>query len=796
YPFVLLDEYQDTNVAQRRLLQALIGEGGAVTAVGDARQAIFAWRGATMFNLINFPRDFPREQSRDYKPVSLSENFRSGKKVLDVANAMVEKIDEARRPGKPLSAQPWNDQGEVSLGLFSDERAEADWIAGQCEQLEGQVLVKDRDPVQWKDMAILVRRKAAMDMILQALEEKEIPVEVVGLGGLLKTPEVTEVVAWLRALETKPGANRWLGRILLGPRWRINYRDMALLARWSAEQNWDFRKRLAGGDEERAREMEPGEVGFALSESLSHVDEIEDLPQEAKRRLKAFAESLGNIRKKSNAPLLELVQEVIREAGILDALDSSMARTAGAARQNISNFLDQVASFAPVEGEATLRSFIAYLDAANEAEETLEATQPADQNSVKLMTVHSAKGLEFECVFVPSVAASEGRNGKVYSIFPNTKSSNPLTSYGELPYEVREDREDLPKFTGNLNKFKDAVRDRVIEDERRLFYVALTRAKQRLAVTASWWYGRDQKEKGPSQFWEELAELEGQDLLTVVRRDELPAENPLFSAMEDRRTWPPPARVGVDDTLFPSGWGSVADGVVAGEVTVESLLAELPTGERASAEGLIAENKQDLSLIAAAEPHETPREPEIPGIISATSYVRLEKGDISAWNLVRPLPDRPTHARRIGTEVHRIIEEKSRGISTFPDEQELDEPSEMAGPGVISQMLERFKELGYEDRTIARLPSGEPMIELPFTLKKDGRIIRGRIDAVYETDDGGLEIVDFKTGKRFEKSEGPDQLEIYAEALQANGVPTNEHVKLTYAFLDAPTHSGNRETMA
>ena len=80
---------------------------------------------------------------------------------------------------------------------------------------------------------------------------------------------------------------------------------------------------------------------------------------------------------------------------------------------------------------------------------------------------------------------------------------------------MREDAEHLPKFEGKLNKFKDAVRDRVIEDERRLFYVSLTRAKQRLAVTASWWYGRDKKEKGPSQFWDELAELEKQGLLDV-----------------------------------------------------------------------------------------------------------------------------------------------------------------------------------------------------------------------------------------------------------------------------------------
>lgn len=784
FPFVLLDEYQDTNVAQRRMLQSLVGAGGAVTAVGDARQAIFAWRGATMYNLIGFPDDFPRSDGVRYEPVSLSENFRSGSRILAVANEVVSSIDESRRPGDPLRAMPANGEGAVAVGLFSDERAEADWIASECERLHGSVVGPGREPVAWKDVAILVRRKAAMDMLLQALEEKEIPVEVIGLGGLLKTPEVTEIVAWLRALESRPAANRWLARILLGPRWRIHYRDLSLLARWATSQNWDFRVRLAGGDQEAARDMEPGDVGYSLAEALGHLDEIEGLGGEAVRRLRAFSERLAAIRKKSSAPLLELVQEIIRSAGILDALDSSSSRTAPAARQNISNFLDQVASFAPLEGEATLRSFVAYLDAAEVAEETLEATQPADQDSVKLMTVHSAKGLEFECVFVPSVAAAVGKEGgPVYSIFPNTRASNPLTSYAELPYEVREDAEHLPKFDGKLQPFLKAVKERVIEDERRLFYVALTRAKQRLAVTASWWYGRDQIPKGPSPFWTELEALSERGLVDVVRRDDEPEVNPLFEAMEDRREWPPPARVGVEDSLFEQGWGAAADAAVAGELTVESLLASLPPGEREGAEALIAAHSRDLSVIAAAIQPSAPSEPEVPEILSATSYVRLQNGELTAWDLVRPLPERPTAARRIGTEVHRLIEERSRGMSPFPDEQELDEPGAHTGPNRIAELMKAWEEQGYAERTIARLPSGEPMIELPFAMKKDGRIIRGRIDAVYETDDGGLEIVDFKTGEAIRRGQKADQLMVYMEAARAAASASTKDIRMSYALL-------------
>ncbi|MDP9235714.1 MAG: ATP-dependent helicase [Actinomycetota bacterium] len=792
FPFVLLDEYQDTNVAQRRMLQALIAPGGAVTAVGDARQAIFSWRGATMYNLIGFAGHFPRADRQSYRPVSLSENFRSGSHILAVANQVVAPIDEDRRPGDPLRSQPENGTGSVAVGLFSDEGAEVDWIAQQCEEMHGEPTAVGRDPVAWKDMAILVRRRVAMDMVLHALEERKIPVEVVGLGGLLKTPEVTEVVAWLRALESKPAANRWLARILLGPRWRVDYHDLSLLARWATSQNWELKVQLAAGDEEIARDMEPGDVGYSLAEALGHLDEIEHLEAEANRRLTAFAQLLGSIRKKSNAPLLELVQEIIRQAGILDALESSSSRAAPAARQNISNFLDQVANFAPLEGEATLRSFIAYLDAAEAAEETLEAMQPADQDSVKLMTVHAAKGLEFECVFVPSVAASEGKDGsEVFSIFPNTRAPNPLTSYAELPYEVREDADHLPSFDKKLGPFVAAVRERVIEDERRLFYVALTRAKQRLAVTASWWYGRDQRPKGPSLFWKELAALADDKLVEVIREDAQPPKNPLFDAMQDRRLWPPLPRSGLVDNLFPDGWGSAADDVIFGRVDIDSMLAQLPEDDQLVSREAMGAQMHEIEMLADAMRPEATSPASVPDVLSATSWVNLKKGELTAWDLVRPLPQRPTAARRIGTEVHRLIEERSRGMSPFPDEAELDEPSLITVPSRMATNLERWTDL-YGERTIALLPSGEPMIEVPFTLKKDGRMIRGRIDAVYETDDGGLEIVDFKTGRRFEPSEEADQLELYREALRALGlVQEGQPLTVTYEFLSEPPAGQN-----
>jgi DNA helicase-2/ATP-dependent DNA helicase PcrA len=178
-----------------------------------------------------------------------------------------------------------------------------------------------------------------------------------------------------------------------------------------------------------------------------------------------------------------------------------------------------------------------------------------------------------------------------------------------------------------------------------------------------------------------------------------------------------------------------------------------------------------------------------PEILSATSYAQLQSSSLDPSALTRPLPARPSASRRLGTEIHRVIEERARDrhplwSSPYPEEAELDEPQSRPGSDEIASKLQHLAELGFDRRTLARLPSGEPMVELPFTVRIDGQIVRGRVDAVYTCDDGGYEIVDFKSGGRFTPGER-DQLWVYARALDANGLlPPDRPVRLTYAFLD------------
>ncbi|HEX2052550.1 MAG TPA: ATP-dependent DNA helicase [Actinomycetota bacterium] len=805
FPAILLDEYQDTNVAQRRMMQALAPEGSNVTAVGDARQNIYQWRGSTLFNLIDFPRrHFLRASAAQHDYLSLSQNFRSGSRVVEAANAIIDRVLPERRPGLPLQAVEGNGDGFVGTALLADQRAEAEFVAREIARLHGAPASTGRPATEWRDFAILVRRKSHMTLIYSVLREQEIPVEVAGLGGLLQVPEVLDTVAWLRLIaDPGPSGNRWLARILLGPRFRIHYRDLAILARWAAARSREL------SDSKRATAppadtipiadetaLEPDEVAFSLPEALDHLELIPELPPDVLERLLRMRRELQELRRHAGSSLVDLVQRVIAATGIGDALASSPRRDAAASEGNLRQFCNLAGNFAPISGEPSLAEFLEYLDAAEEAEDTLELPVSTAEDSVKLSTIHGAKGLEFEVVFVPGVAAAENRDGKkVYSIFPDERVSNPMRNYGLLPHGVREDAEHLPSPTtvdawGNqvLKKpeaFREELKERAVEDERRLYYVALTRARQRLYVTAAWWYERQQRPHGKSLFFEELA---GHPAVEDLGEAECPPESPLLAELEARAVWPPVVRNLFQATaVFPEGPVKALEDLLAGEQSAEDLLNALDAGTKLEAESLLDQYRKQIALLSAGRsPSEQPS--FVPaGSLTASQAVDIAAGRLSPHLLARPLPQRPSREARIGVEVHRWIEERARGLTGLADEEALDAAASEVDAGRIAALKAAW-DRDYGHRKLAVLPGGEPMAEVRFVLKVGDRVIRGRMDAVYESEDGGLEIVDFKTGARLEHPDY-DQLAVYAGALRNLGIPVARTLRLTYAHLGKGTAS-------
>ncbi|MEX0873995.1 MAG: ATP-dependent DNA helicase [Actinomycetota bacterium] len=766
YPIVLLDEYQDTNPAQKVMLQKLCPQGSGVTAVGDARQTIYTWRGASMFNLISFNQEFRNEDGTPSRQASLSQNFRSGARIVALANRVIEKVPPERRPGSGLVSVPANGDGWVGAALFSDQEAEAVFVADEVDRLHNEGR-------EWRDIAILVRKKRYMDRIVAALDTRDIPVEMPELGGLLRIPAVVDTIAWLQVLsDTGPATNRWAARILMGPLYRIHYGDLAPIARRAVDRNYELIKDAA--KTMGIEEPDPGEVAYSLVESLAEADTIEGVSDEARTRIREFLALVDELRPSVSEGLQELVQTVIDRTGIGDALMASTSRTSAAMRENLNGFVGVCAEFAPLEGNASLSTFLDFLDVAETSEDPIPLASTASTDSVKLMTVHGAKGLEFDTVFLPVLAASQEVNrydgDRKGSVFPDVRASSPMSSTTELPPAVRRDRDYLPVYKGNKSKYRTELKKRAEEDERRLFYVAITRAKQRLYCTAAHWYGVDEK-KGPSIFLSEVCGEIG--IVEMIRRDEPADENPVLEAMRRDLVWPP-QQARVDDDVMD--WIARVEEIRSGLASVDAVLAE------PEARTLYAEH---LGTIEALRRQDRPAEPPSRRrALAATAAVKAASGEAGVDIVMNPLPQRPTEAQRLGIEVHSWIEELHRGLIGLAEEDALDEASLSPDRKTVAALQANFKSMGFEDRRPFELPGGEPATEVPFTLKLHGDVIvRGRIDAVYQLADGSLEIVDFKTGAVPELSETDwDQLKIYAEALAALGYVKGE-VTLTFAFL-------------
>ncbi|MFD5661127.1 ATP-dependent helicase, partial [Streptomyces hirsutus] len=223
---VLLDEYQDTSVAQRVLLAGLFGGGTGhpVTAVGDPCQAIYGWRGASVANLDDFPEHFARADGGPATRQSLSENRRSGGRLLDLANGLAEPLRAMHAGVEALRPAPGAERdGTVRCALLPTHAEELDWIADSLAHL----VRTGKEP---GEIAVLCRTATDFAEIQSALVARDVPVEVVGLSGLLHLPEIADLVAVCEVLQD-PGANASLVRLLTGPRWRIGPRDLALLGR-------------------------------------------------------------------------------------------------------------------------------------------------------------------------------------------------------------------------------------------------------------------------------------------------------------------------------------------------------------------------------------------------------------------------------------------------------------------------------------------------------------------------------------------------------------------------------------
>ncbi|MEU7063396.1 ATP-dependent DNA helicase [Streptomyces sp. NPDC046161] len=908
---VLLDEYQDTSVAQRLLLSGLFGAGTghAVTAVGDPCQAIYGWRGASVANLDDFPEHFPNADGSPATRYSLSENRRSGGRLLDLANGLAAPLRAMHEGVEALRPAPGEERaGSVRCALLPTHAEELEWLGDSVAHLV-------RTGTAPGEIAVLCRSAGDFAQIQAVLVAREVPVEVVGLSGLLHLPEVADLVAVCEVLQD-PGANASLVRLLTGPRWRIGARDLALLGR-RARQLIGRTPGEVAPDERLAAAVEgvdPVEVislADALETFLDSAGAVpgEDLPfsAEARVRFAYIAQELRDLRRSLADPLMDVLHRVLAVTGLEVELSASPQALAARRRETLSGFLDVAAGFASLDGEASLLAFLAFLRTAAQYEKGLDHALPGGENTVKVLTAHKSKGLEWDVVVVPGLCAGS---------FPKEKPPEAWTSYAKvLPYALRGDAETLPGdpawTSAGLKSFKAGLKEHKAVEELRLGYVTFTRPRSLLLASGHWWGPTQKKRRGPSAFLEALyahCEAGHGEIEAWADEPEPDAENPALAAAAsadhawplpldpasltlrrraaalveshlstphpptphlwpphceepsyDDPPWPddldapalpaprpappedpwptddawaaapsdaprpepdsagPSARAahgmeprpgsavpaqgpGPADDLWPEAdaWAAAPGGdhrpqgrpgVPDDDLWPEAdAWAAAPGGGGGGTLGaeearVVASWDRDLDALEGElrRARTAVRDVELPASLSASQLLRLAADEEGfARELARPMPKPPQPAARQGTRFHAWVESRFDELP-LPLLDVLDPATELPGAASdqdiadeadLASLKAAFERSEFADRTPHRM-------EAPVQLTLAGRVVRGRIDAVYKNPDGSYEIVDWKTGRTTEAD--PLQLAVYRLAwAEATRTPLDQ---VSAAFL-------------
>jgi ATP-dependent DNA helicase UvrD/PcrA len=770
YRAVLLDEYQDTSHAQLVFLRALFGALHAglevaplVTAVGDPSQAIYGWRGASQGTLAAFPQQFP-DAGKPASVLTLSTSFRNDRSVLAVANVIAEPLRDGVVSTPELRARDAAAEGVVRCGLYPTVDDEAQAIGDQVSELWRADHEKRAAGAPTRSIAVLVRAWRQLPRIEAALRERGVPIEIVGVGGLLLEPEVVDVVATLRVM-VDPARGDALMRLLTGARWRIGGRDLAALGRWARHLAHSPAQGDGAADDVIAVEPDPDDV-----DERSIIDALDALPTPGKftprdlseaghRRLFRLAGELRALRSRLGQPLPDLVADVIATTG-LDVEVLARGGDLSATRANLDRLIDVAAEFAAGGDDISVAAFLDYLDAAaveergldrpDEPESTLpELRQGADvrRDRVQLLTVHASKGLEWDVVCVP---------GLVDNLFPGVRPADVkgwLTQRGSLPWPLRGDRDGLPvaRLDGHLDQmeavaaiehFRDAATAHLLREERRLAYVAVTRARGTLICTGYRW-DDTKKPRDASTFLTAVYDVCESGRGEVDCWTELPPDgtpNPMHALGPRTATWPL-------DPLAVRRPAVEAAAALVDSIVAQALPAEITLFDLAPVATVTPDEwSRDVEVLLSERAARTQRarlDVELPRQLSVSQLVTLQRDpDELARQLRRPLPAAPAPLARRGTAFHLWLEQRFSSPRLLDLDEVPGSADEDAAPDDdLHELQQAFLQTSWADR--------DPVeVEVPFDLVIDDTVVRGRMDAVFRDSDGGFTVVDWKTGRR------------------------------------------------
>ena len=790
---VLLDEFQDTSVAQTILLSSLFA-GCGVVAVGDPNQAIYGWRGASSAALGQFHRHF----SNGAGPVlQLSTAWRNDPQILQAANRIsdplrasgqvkVEKL--VKRPGVG------DERGKVWAARVQDGLAEAELIA--------KFLAQRWSPS--KSMAVLCRTRSQFTPIVAALIERGIPVEVVGLGGLLDVPEVADVRALMSVALDPTSADRLMRLIdLVG----IDAADLDVV--------WSFARELVNARASTGQSSAEPLLAEALSEIVVNFAAFEAFCKKYACALSLAglyqAKRLGRILQEANgAANLELVDFIswAERALGLDVEAAARVDVNEVGARALAALRAQATSFKAQNPEAGAQVFLGWLNAAQDQERGLELpeVEPAP-GAVQVLTVHASKGLEWDIVVVPGLVEANfpsyrSRPKEDYTVLANSW----ITQVSEFPHTLRRDYDSLPPcpFIGlSPQAGKDAIlaageeyRSELgkweVAEERRLAYVAYTRARSQLLLTTSHYAALSKTPKMTSRF---LKELERSQMVQFLADDE--RDDDLSNRALDQSSvsvWPHQldALAGLEEPGVADAPGQAALGKQAGlslRLRAAALVSAAGGCQGAGSEealqipeGLAPQlddwwRQAHLLLQERQIRQENGQEIVLPSHLAATAMAKVGKEDF-IMSLRRPLPPPPSKAARLGTAFHEEMSQRLNSEGTLLSLAEAG--SDRLSPADRKQVNDWLDNVADLEILQGYSPYAT---EIDQEIRLAGFNVRCRIDAVFKAVEKGRAqwlIVDWKTGGQRVRV---DQLSLYVHAWAASQNVDISQVRAAYVYV-------------